>query len=279
LIARADIMSCNKYTYRAVAIAMAAGLLAASVTAEDYPSLIREQRAVMIDGIREAWRLQWDAPPQSACGPEDLEVALACPCRGFAYGESGKLALLRMRSGAPPERLELAPFFKDLGVAGAEGAAVVQRWRPIPAAAHDEEDDWHHAADFDFLKRIRARGPSTVMKFGDYNHDGRASELLLQVGTHPCGTQQLVLVGVSRYNPHLHVFAAAEAPAQPLVLSGAAWAAVLKNPKPAPVVETSCDVPENDTETLVIVAVRQGAFHVRRESRPCPKDGGADGNP
>ena len=63
----------------------------------------------------------------------------------------------------------------------------------------------------------------------------------------------------------------AEAPAQPLVLSGAAWAAILKNPKPAPVVETSCEVPGNDTETLVTVAVRHGAFHVRRESRPCPK--------
>jgi len=272
-------MSCIKYTYRAVAIAMATGLLAASVTAEDYPSLIREQRAVMVNGVKETWRLQWDALPQSACGPEDLEVALACPCRGFAYGESGKLALLRMRSGAPPERLELAPFFKDLGVAGAEGAAVLQRWRPIPAAAHDEEDDWHHAADFDFLKRIHARGSSAVMKVGDYNHDGQASEFLLQVGSHPCGTQQLLLVGVSRYNRHLHVFATADTPAQPLVLSGVAWAAILRSPKPAPVVESGCDVPGSDGETLVTVAARHGAFHVRRESRPCAQESGADGRP
>ena len=272
-------MNFIEYIRRTFAIGAAGLLFAASVAADDYTSLIREQRAVVIAGVREAWRLQWDASPQSACGPEDLEVALACPCSGFAYGESGKLALVRTRHGATPERLELTPFFTNTGVAGAQGAAVVQRWRPIPAAAHDEEDDWHHAADFDFLKRIQARGLSTIMKLGDYSHDGQASEFLLQVGTHPCGTQQFVLVGVSRYNPHLHVFAAAEAPAQPLVLPGAAWAALLKNPKPAPIVETNCDVPGTDTETVLTVAVRHGAFHMQRESRPCPKDGGADGNP
>lgn len=272
-------MNFIEYIRRAIAIGAASLLFATSVAAEDIPSLIREQRTVMVAGVREAWRLQWDTPPQSACGPEDLEVALACRCSGFAYGEAGKLALVRMRHGAAPERLDLAPFFKDLGVAGAEGAAVVRRWRPIPAAAHDEEDDWHHAADFDFLKRIKARGSSAVMKFGDYNHDGQASEFLLQVGTQPCGTQQLVLVGVSRYNRHLHVFAAAEAPAQPLVLSGAAWAAVLRSPKPAAVVESGCGAPGNDTETLVTVAVRRGAFHVQRTSRPCPGTSDSDGRP
>lgn len=272
-------MNFIEYIRRTFAFGAAGLLFATSVAADDYASLTREQRAVMIGGVREAWRLQWDAPPHSACGPEDLEVALACPCSGFAYGEAGKLTLVRMRHGTAPERLELAPFFANTGVTGIEGAAVVQRWRPIPAAAHDEEDDWHHAADFDFLKRIQARGLSAVMKFGDYNHDGQASEFLLQVGTHPCGTQQLVLVGVSRYNPHLHVFAAAESPAQPLLLSGAAWAAVLRNPKPAPVVETSCAIPGNDTETLVTVAVRRGAFHVQRTSRPCPKGGTEEANP
>src|SRR5580765_7536557 len=200
-------------------------LLATGMEAQDYASMIREQKAVMINGARESWRLQWDSLPQSACGLEDLEVALTCQCAGFAYGETGRLTLVRLRPGHPQERLELAPFFKDQGSPAAAGMAVLQRWRPIPAAAHDEDDDWHHAADFDFLKRVQARGSSDLMRFGDYNHDGRASEFLLQVGLRPCGRAQMVLVGVSRRNPQLHVFATAEAPEQPLVLPVETWSA------------------------------------------------------
>lgn len=202
----------------------AASLLTAGAVAAGPVSLVREQKAVAVNGVRESWRLQWDAEPESACGPEDMEVALACPCSGFAYGEAGRLSLVRTRPGKPVERLELAPFFKDADAPGAAGVAVLQRWRPIPAAAHDEEDDWHHAADFDFLKRVHARGSTEVISLFDYNHDGQATEFLLQVGAGGCGKRRMVLVGVSRYNPRLHVFASAEVPDQPLVLLAPVWA-------------------------------------------------------
>jgi hypothetical protein len=251
--------------------AMAGSLFAATLAAQDYASMTREQKAVVVNGVRESWRLQWETIPQSTCGVEDLEVALACPCAGFAYGEAGRLALVRMRAGHPQERLELAPFFKDQGAPGSPGLAVLQHRRPIPAAAHDEDDDWHHAADFDFRKRVDARGPTELMKFGDYNHDGRASEFLLQVGVRPCGLPRMILVGVSRFTPQLHVFASAELPEQPLVLPATVWAALLKGTRPVHAVESGCDDPDSGgTETTVDVWAQRGVLHARRESAPCP---------
>jgi hypothetical protein len=249
-------------------------LLTASAAAQEYTSLVREQKAVLVGGVRETWRLQWDAPPLPACGPEDLEVALGCQCTGFAYGEAGKPTLMRLRRGHAPERLELAPFFKGQGAPGGAGMAVLQRWRPKPAAAHDEDDDWHHAADFDFMKRVQARGEADLLRFGDYTHDGRASEFLLQVGLRPCGRPQLVLVGVSRFNPRLHVFAAAEAPAEPLVLPAEAWAALRKGTKPVQTVESSCADPGSEVESTLTVSVQRGVFHLQRESKSCPRPSG-----
>lgn len=258
---------------RHVLFAVALGLITTGLAAQDYASMTREQKAVVIDGTREAWRLQWETLPQLACGPDDLEVALSCQCSGFAYGESGRLALVRMRPGHPQERLALAPFFKGQGAPAGGGLAVLQRWRPIPAAAHDEDDDWHHAADFDFLARVQARGAAVIMKFGDYNHDGHASEFLLQVGLHPCGRPRMALVGVSRRNPRLHAFASAEMPEQPLLLPAESWAALLKGTKPVQVEEDSCDDPGAEAATSSTVTIQHGVFHVRRESRPCPKTG------
>lgn len=262
---------------------IASGLLAAhlalafsaATVAQDYASLVREQKSVMIAGVRESWRLQWESAPLPACGTDDLEVALGCQCTGFAYGEAGRPTLVRLRHGHPAERLELAPFFKDQGAPAPAGSAVLAHWRPVPAAAHDENDDWHHAADFNFLERVQARGPVELLKFGDYNHDGRASEFLLQVGLRPCGRPRLVLVGVSARNPRLHVFASAEAPDQPLVLPATAWAAVLSSPKASRTVETSCTDPDSTSESTVDVAAQHGVFRVHRESRPCPRSAAA----
>jgi hypothetical protein len=253
--------------------AAAGGLFAVALWAQDYASMTRQQKAVVVNGTRESWRLQWETLPEVACGTDDLEVALSCQCSGFAYGEMGRLALVRMRAGHPQERLELAPFFKDQGAPGARGVAVLQHWRPIPAAAHDEEDDWHHAADFDFLKRVQSRGTADLMKLGDYNHDGRANEFLLQVGLRPCGRPQMILVGVSRRNPQLHVFATAESPEQPLVLPAETWAALLAGTRPARFPEASCGDTGVESEITSIVTIQNGIFHLQRQSRPCPTPG------
>jgi hypothetical protein len=259
----------RRHTHGLIVVAGAIALLAHGITGADPASVVREQKVVGINGAREIWRLEWNAAPVSVCGADEVATALSCPCSGFAYGEAGQLSLVRQRPGAAEERLELTSFFKSDAVPVAGGLAVLQRWRPIPASADDEDDDWHHASDLNFLQRVRARGAAPVMRTADYNHDGVASEFLLQVGTRPCGKHVMVLVGVSRLNQRLHVFASAEAPDTPLELGPRVWEAVHKNANPVRVVEWPCGSRADEVESTVAVAVRRGIFHVQRETRPC----------
>ena len=59
--------------------------------------LIREQKTVVVDGQAETWQLRWASEPKSACGSEEADMSLTCPCDGFAYGEEGRLSLIRKR--------------------------------------------------------------------------------------------------------------------------------------------------------------------------------------
>jgi hypothetical protein len=265
-------LNLRRHIYGLIAAAWTVALLAQSSPTADFARVIREQKAVLVNGAREFWQLEWAGAPLAACGADDVTSALACPCSGFAYGEAGRLSLVRLRPGAEQERLELASFFKGQAVPVAGGLAVLQRWRPIPATADNEDDDWHHASDLNFQQRVRARGASPAMRIADYNHDGMASEFLLQVGTKPCGKHVLVLVGVSRFNQRLHVFASAEAPDTPLELGPRVWAAVRKHAEPVRVVEWPCADRTDDVESTVTVAVHRGIFHVQREVRPCPQE-------
>ncbi len=76
-----------------LSLAVTAPALAAPAT------YLREQRSVTVNGAVESWQLVWQGKPQSMCGPQDVEMAITCPCTGFAYGEVGKLALVRKRGG------------------------------------------------------------------------------------------------------------------------------------------------------------------------------------
>jgi hypothetical protein len=262
------------------ATAAATVLLVGSVTAADTTDLLREQKTVVVSGVKETWKLVWAASPQSVCGAEDVAAAQSCACAGFAYGEAGALSLVRLRPGAPPERLSLAPFYKDTGLVNVHELAVLPRWPPIPATAHNEDDDWHHASDWNFLRRVQERAPVDVMRIADYTHDGRSSEFLLQVSTQPCGKRALVLIGVSRLNPHLHVFSSAEAPDTPLVLGARVWDAVRRGPGPWSIADSPCEEHQEGTESIVTVEVRRGIFHVRRDDRSCAgEDTDRDGGP
>ncbi len=239
-----------------------------ALSAAETNELVREQRPVVVHGVHETWRLEWAAPPESVCGAEDVAAAQTCACAGYAYGEAGALSLVRRRPGAPIERLSLSSFYKNGALPDAKGLALIQHWPPIPPTAHNEDDDWHHASDWNFLKRVQARTPTEVMRFADYNHDGAANEFLLQVDTQPCGTAAYVLVGVSRANPQLHVFASAEAPDTPLELSAKAWEMARRNAGPVEIVDSPC-AEGTSTETVVTVTVRRGVFQVRRDVRSC----------
>jgi hypothetical protein len=253
----------------AMVAALCAGLPSQCVYAAELADLVREQHAVHVNGAYETWKLEWESMPESACGPDDVAVALACPCSGFAYGEAGRLSLVRLRPGATREVLDLTGFYRHELLPVPGNLAVLQRWLPVPATAHDEDDDWHHASDFNFMARVRSRGAAPVMRIGDYNHDGQASELLLQVGTQGCGRHLMVLVGVSKYNNRLHVFASADAPDVPLELDAQTWEAVRSSAKPVRLPESRCDGQPGQVESEVRVQVRHGIFHVQRATRPC----------
>src|ERR1700676_1146204 len=74
---------------------------------------IREQKTVLVDGVKEIWQLRWATRPKSICGAKDAETSLACPCSGFAYGEEGKLSLVRLRPHGLRETLDLGPLFAN----------------------------------------------------------------------------------------------------------------------------------------------------------------------
>jgi hypothetical protein len=93
--------------------------------------VVREQRTVAIDGAKETWQLVWDGKPGSVCGPDNIDLAMTCPCSGWAYGEYGKLLLVRSRDGQEIERMDLRPLFDkfDSPEPGkVAGSAYLQRW-------------------------------------------------------------------------------------------------------------------------------------------------------
>jgi hypothetical protein len=162
-------------------------------------SLIREEKAIIINGVPEVWRLEWKSPQVPECGALD-EIAFTC--ESFAYGEAGELDLVRLREGHEYERLSLTPFFHALGT----GKAIVPRWAPRNSdrkevAKHIGGDSWRTAA----LQSVQRRPAVSIMKFADYDHDGRATEFFIQTESLSCGKAAGIVVGISRTNGHLHV--------------------------------------------------------------------------
>jgi hypothetical protein len=239
--------------------------------AADDPALVREQKTVMVDGKREIWRLQWGAKPSPICGVEEADISLTCPCSGFTYAEQAPLALIRIRSNGQTERLELGSFFQEdnnpvVGAGG--GQAVLQRWAPIEADQPD--NDWQHLGDDDFAARVAQRPLADVMKLADFDHDGQATEFLFQVATLPCGKHQMVVVGISKANPHLHVFSSQDNPNQPLILGSWEWQALRDNAGSVDVIDWHCGDHGSDQQWTVHLSAAAGSIHATKTARQCP---------
>lgn len=181
--------------------------------------VVREEVNIVIDGIQEQWRLEWAEAPVPACGLEN-EDWMTCPCTGFAYGERGRLNLVRKRPGLAEEHFPLTPLFQsssDLPIPNADHAeAVLMKWEPQPQDLDNSEQPG-------FFSEVKARPPVRIMRFGDYDHDGRSSEFVLQIDTLPCGKKMSVVVGVSKNNNHLHAFSPVSRPEVPLILQSRHW--------------------------------------------------------
>lgn len=259
-----------------VIVATMVVVASATIAAPGGQGIVREARTVVVDGTKEHWSLVWESKPRSVCGPEEMEMAISCPCSGFAYGERGKLALVRERDGKEIERLHLAPLFRmdypaTEGIDGLE--AVLQKWPEWVQGVQRPDADREDEGDPRLIEEIRHREPVVMIRPADYDGDGQATEFLLQVGTLPCGKHEMVAIGVSVTQPHLHALSSAEKPNEPLVMGSWVWSALLAGHGTASEIEWACGDHGSEVESHIQVHSRDGVIHARRWERKC-----ADGN-
>jgi hypothetical protein len=240
-------------------VAAASSGLAAGRPAD---ALIREERSVLVDGVAELWRLEWRSPPKAVCGPEGgWDDWGMCPCAGFIFGEAGQLDLVRLRPGTPEDRLHLTPLFGAFETPAP--GAVLRRWPEFKGDTDRSEEDG-------FAKSVRARSLAPLMELADYDHDGRATEFVLQVGAGPCGHRQAVVVGIDVRNPRLHALGTAERPDRPIVLqTPAAWESFRASRGQVEIEEWRCgDHGTEEEETVVLQADAKG-IHAKRTKKKC----------
>jgi hypothetical protein len=251
---------------RLIMLLLCAALLGAAARPAEF---LREQKAVTVDGKREQWQLVWAGRPKPICGPQDVEMAVTCPCTGFAYGEMGKLQLVRKRGGKEVERMALGPYFPDLPESDSKGLAALQ-WRPMTSADFASASDGISPA---FLAEVSKRPGRRVMEPADYDKDGNASEFLVQVSAGPCGHTDYALFGVSKAQPKLHVFGTADHPGDMLVLAGSAWQALLTARGAAKVTAWPCGDHGSDVRQELLLSASAGQIRVRQRTWSCPDDG------
>lgn len=233
-------------------------------------AIVREQATVHRGAIAEDWRLEWRTPPKDACVPETA-MDITCPCVGFSYGQRGILDLVRHRRDAGDERLPLTPFFQYgetpiySEIPHDSTEAVLQRWPVFGADFSVDDRD-------ELGRRVRKREAVSTLRLGDYDHDGQATEFVLQVGTLPCGKRESVLVGISAAHPALHAFSSIAHPDQPLVLEATIWEALLK-PDTVTAVEWACGDHGGDTQTEVRIVVTSRGFDGVRSEYECGAHG------
>jgi hypothetical protein len=242
---------------------------AVAIAAHAAP-VVREERAVTVNGASEIWQLVWDAPPGTVCGPEDVTMAATCPCSGLAYGEFGKLSLVRTRDGREIERMDLRPLFgkfddPDDKVAG---SAYVARW---PFKQDDPDRDDKH--DPRLADDIKQRPAPAIMALADFDRNGTPSEFLLQVGTLPCGKHQFVAIGLSTGNDHLHALSSAAHPDAPLMMPLQAWQALAKSAGPATIPTTLCGDHGSETYNELVVSAAKGTIRVKSREYACSAKG------
>lgn len=200
-------------------------------------------------------------------------MAITCPCSGRAYGESGKLSLVRNRGGHDFERMDVGPLFGKFDApeaAKVEDPAYLPHW-PLKLSDLDREDH----GDPTLIAEIKRRPATEIMKFADYDRDGAATEFLIQVGTLPCGKLQFAAVGVTKSDPHLHALTSIAHPETPLIMPEAAWQALLKGPGPTVVPIWECGDHGNDGRSTLVVSAKAGAITVKDREYSCPAAGKA----
>lgn len=233
---------------------------------------VREAKLVTVNGQAEVWQLVWDGRPKPICSPRDVEMAITCPCTGFAYGEMGKLSLVRKQGSKVVDRLPLGPYFSDLPESNSAGLAAMQ-WRQMSPRDFDRASDGATPA---FLAEVAKRPGPRVMLMGDYDRDGNASEFLVQVSAGPCGHTEYALFGISKARSKLHAFGSADHPGDALVMPGSAWQALLTTKGTARVTAWPCGDHGSEVRQELVLSAAAGAIRVKQRTWTCPENGEAE---
>lgn len=258
------------------AAALALWLILARSAAGDGP-VTREERAVKVDGVAETWRLEWLSVPRPVCQPTD-DRWYECPCAGFAFGEAGELDLVRLRNSQEVDRLHLTRFSNADVPPGAEGRVALQLWpvREVDAEAFVRANATGRR---DFRKRVLERKPVRILKLGDFDHDGWASEFLLQIRSKPCGKRPSILVGVGRRRAELHAFGSADHPGRPLILEAEAWQQLRGAKGTIRFVERQCGDHGSKVHNDLLLSADASGIHAVRETFACNPSGAKQGEP
>jgi len=231
-----------------IVVTLTAAALAA-LTALQAKTIVRDEQIVHVGSTRERWQLVWQTHPQVACGPRD-EGWARCPCSGFAFGEMGQLDLVRKVPGHSDDTLHLSPFFADGENPAAERSkqdAVLQRWAVLRADYEHHFDDTTTA----FERSVEKRPSVKVLELADYDHDGRATEFMLQIGVTPCSHSDNIVVGISRNQPTLHAIKSVAHPERPLILERHIWNEFLRSRGRITSVEWRCGDHASEQELVV----------------------------
>ena len=240
------------------------GLFATIVQAQ---TLVREDHVVRVDSVAERWLLVWQSPPQPVCGPEDPAWS-TCPCQGFAFGEMGRLDLVRRRPGYSDERFPLAPLFSYGEVPSLQYdvvPAALQRW---PVLNTDDFEN-HSVA---FAKQVRQRPTVKTIHVRDYDHDGRATEFPLLIASGPCGHDGVIVIGISRKQPRLHAFTSIAHPERPLILEAHIWEELLHSHGQIATTQVACGDHGSEEETEVRVVASPRGIDATQLTYVCTPD-------
>jgi hypothetical protein len=223
--------------------------------------LIREEQTITVNGTPEVWRLQWKSPPKPICGATD-ENFYTCPCAGFAFGEAGTLDLIRLRQGREVERLALTPLFANND--WSDGLAIVPRWPQMSQDIDNRESPG-------FASKVAKRPVVRLMNFGDYDHDGNATEFYFQTHAGPCIHTAGVVIGVSATNPKLHAFGTARNPASALSLQKQEWQALLKAQGAVHIVDWNCGDHGSEQQIELLLQATPKGIDIIQETYACPR--------
>lgn len=233
------------------------------------PENLREEQRLTIDGREEVWQLVWTGPVRDFCEAVSPEVAITAPCAGFAYGETGRLTLRRLRDGQVIDRFDPGPAFEEATeiASGTREAG----WSVLPRRAMQDDDYGRWLEDEGrFLQAVEQRPTITVMRFADYDRDGRGSEFLLQTDVEPGGKPLYAAIGLPAGREKLDFLRSTGRPDRTLVLTAHAWTALRDQTGTAIVSHWICGDHGAETRSDYLLAAGAGRISVRLRESACP---------